>query len=252
MGCRCDHQGMNGNLRVIIDDLYRRALHQFGILREKVGHVRNQTIGTLTIAALLILVYQAELLLADQLGYVSAKAMFAELPSIGKKVLTAVFGPFLHRGASHVVGNVGVLLLAGSYIEYVYGRGLLYQFYLVAGYFAAWFPLVFGSAGAIGASGVTYGLTAWMMVHAAIRLLQMILDLSSPLDWRVLHIIPLGFGAGKTVTAIAVVINANITGFGQVAHFAGALIGIIWGALQVGKYVMEIDPLEVVNKEIQK
>jgi len=128
MGCRCDHRSVSENLGSTVDGLYGGFLHQFRKLRERVGHVRNRAIGTLTIAGLLILVYQAELPLADQLGYVSAKAMLAELPAIGKKALTAVFGPFLHRGASHVIGNVGVLLPVGSYIKYVYGRSLLYQF----------------------------------------------------------------------------------------------------------------------------
>ena len=256
MGCRYDPESMNKSLRSTTDRLYRGALDQFERLQEGFGHVRNQAIGTLTIAALLILVYQVELLLADRLGYVSAKAMFADLPVIWKTALTAVLGPFLHQGASHIFGNVGVLLLAGSYIEYAYGRSLLYQFYLVAGYFAAWFPLVFGSVGAVGASGVTYGLTAWMMVHAAFRILRFLSDLNSDqnsiLDRRFGEFIPLGFGAGGVVSAVTVITSGTVSDAGNVAHFAGVLIGIVWGTLQAGKYVMEIDPLEVVSKEVQK
>lgn len=247
---------MNENLRSTIDGLYGGTLHRFRRLRERVGHVRNQAIGTLTIAALLILIYQTELLLADQLGHATARAMFEDLPSIWKKVLTAVFGPFLHRGASHILKNVSVLLLVGSYIEYAYGRNLFYKFYLVAGYFAAWFPLLFGSVGALGASGVTYGLKAWMMVHAISRILRMLSDMksdqSSLVDRRFGEIIPLGFGAGGVVSAGTVITSGTINGAGDVTHFAGALIGIIWGVLQVRKSVMKRVSLEVVSKEAQK
>lgn len=247
---------MNENLRSTINGLRRGVLYQFKKLPERVGYVRNQAIGTLTIAALLILIYQAELLLADQLGYATARAMFAELPASWKKVFTAVLGPFLHRGAPHVVKNVALLLLFGSYIEYAYGRVLLYKFYLVAGYSAAWFPLYFGSVGAFGASGVTYGLEAWMMVHASSRILRMVSDLksgqSSLLDRRFGEFIPLWFSVGGVMSAVTVITSETINGAGDATHFAGALIGIIWGILQAREHVMERDLLEVVSKEIQK
>lgn len=194
--------------------------------------LRTQVVGTLTLIGILILVYQVEILLADQMRFQTPQAMFASLPSQLKLILAAMLGPFLHQGNAYLLGNLGVLLLAGAYIEYFYAEASLYVFYLVAGYLAAWFPLFFGSVGAVGASGVTYGLQAWMAVHSISRILVMfsdIVDGKGILDRRFGYIIPLAFGAGSTVGATTLVFGGSISGAGDVTHFIGAMIGLAWG-----------------------
>lgn len=202
------------------------------ILLARLGSARERVVGTLSIAALLTIVYQIEILAADQFGFPSPQAMFGAIPTSLKSLPTASFGPFLHQSASLVLGNLGILLLAGAYIEYFYGERPLYIFYLVAGYVAAWFPLFFGSVGAIGASGVTYGLQAWMAVHSISCILVIFSDIVDGkviLDRRFGYIIPLAFGAGSTVGVMTLMFGGSISGAGDVTHFIGAMIGLAWG-----------------------
>lgn len=219
--------------QILGEELSLGKLEGLQKLPRKLSFANKNAIGTFTLAALLVFVYQIEIVLTGQFGYQSPQALFDAVPSGLKPVLTAILGPFLHQSASLVLGNLGILLLAGAYIEYFHGERSLYSFYFLAGYTAAWVPLFFGSVGAVGASGVTYGLQAWMAVHATSRIISMLSDGDTIIDRRFGHIVPLGFGAGSTVAVTMLVFGGNIGGAGDVTHFIGAMVGLIWGGFQV-------------------
>lgn len=195
--------------------------------------IRNKIVGTLTLVAILILVYQIEILVVSYAGYQSPYAMFDSQPSQIKRILAASLGPFLHQGNSHLFGNLGALLLTGMYIEYFYKENTLYIFFLTTGYIAAWLPLLLGSVGTVGASGVTYGLQAFMAVHAIFRIHTMLWDVFDGevvLDRRLGHIVPLAFGTENTLGVIILVLSGSISGAGDVSHFIGAMVGLVWGS----------------------
>lgn len=186
---------------------------------------RDQVIGTITLTALLVGIFQAEVITANVLDHTTSRALLTSLSREAKIVLAATVGPFIHQGPRHLTNNLGVLLVAGVYLEYQYDRGFLYTFYLGVGYLAAWAPLAMGSVGSVGASGVTFGLTSWLLVHSISRVLEMGFD--SVLDKRILHFLPTIFGLVKAREAV--VILGMMDGADDVSHFLGAFIGLFLG-----------------------
>lgn len=145
--------------------------------------------------------------------------------------IAATFGPFIHQGPRHLTDNLGVLIVAGSYLEYQYDRRYLYTFYIATGYAAAWMPLAMGWVGSVGASGVTFGLTTWLLVHSMSKAFEMAYE--GILDLRVLHFAAVLFGLLKAREAVSII--GNMDGSDDVTHFFGALIGLFLGL----KFVLE-------------
>lgn len=189
------------------------------------SRLRNQVITTITLLTLLVAIFQAEVLTANALEYSTSRALLESLSREAKIFLAATIGPFIHQGPRHLTDNLGVLLVAGAYLEYQYDRGRLYTFYLGVGYLAAWAPLAMGSVGSVGASGVTFGLTSWLLVHSISRLLEMGYD--SVLDLRALHFAAVFFGLVKAQEAVAIL--GMMDGADDVTHFLGAFIGLFLG-----------------------
>ncbi|MFB6131146.1 MAG: hypothetical protein ABEJ28_10035 [Salinigranum sp.] len=212
-----------------VDTAQRFVATRLPWTKHRLGPLRDGVVGTLTLTALLILVYQTELLVAARFGFQTPYAMFTSLPVQAKPVLAATLGPLLHNSDSHIIRNLGVLLLAGAYVEYYSSERLLYAFFLVAGYLAAWFPLIFGATGSLGASGVTYGLQSWMAVYAVASIIVMLADPAHLLDRRIGHIVPLLFGAGTTLSITMSGLGGSLSGAGEATHFLGAIVGLGWG-----------------------
>lgn len=140
-------------------------------------------------------------------------------------ILVALFGPFIHQGPQHLVDNLGVLLVAGAYLEYEYERRDLYVFYLGVGYISAWAPILMGFTGSVGASGVTYGLSAWLFLHSISRILEMAKD--GTFDVRAIHFISFAFGSGQIAKAAEII--GSTVGAGDITHFFGAILGMFLG-----------------------
>jgi len=204
-----------------------------------VSHFRNQVIGTITLTALLVAIFQAEVLVATALNYPSSQALFASFPREVKILITATIGPFIHQGPRHLTDNLGVLIVAGAYLEYQYDRGLLYTFYPAVGYLAAWAPLAMSSVGSVGASGVTFGLTTWLLVHSISRVLEMGYD--GVLDLRILHFAAVILGLVKAQKAVAIVWMMD--GADDVTHFVGALLGLALGI----KFVLDYHEMQIFD-----
>jgi membrane associated rhomboid family serine protease len=200
---------------------------------------RNQVIGTITLTALLVAILQAEVLVATALNYSSSQALFASFPREVKMLITATIGPFIHQGPRHLTDNLGVLIVAGAYLEYQYDRGLLYIFYPAVGYLAARAPLAMSFVGSVGASGVTFGLTTWLLVHSISRVLEMGYD--GVLDLRILHFAAIIFGLVKAQKAVAIL--AMMDGADDVTHFVGAFLGLALGV----KFVLDYHELQILD-----
>ena len=193
---------------------------------------RNQLIGTITLTALLVVIFQAEVITANFSGYSSSQALLDSFSREVKMLIAGTIGPFIHQGPRHLTDNLGVLIVAGSYLEYQYDRSYLYTFYIATGYTAAWIPLAIGSVGSVGASGVTFGLTTWLLIHSLSRVFEMAYN--TALDLRALHFIAVIFGLLKAQEAVSIL--GMMDGADDVTHFFGALIGLFLGLLFVLDY----------------
>jgi membrane associated rhomboid family serine protease len=202
---------------------------------------RNQVIGTITLTAVLAAIFQAEVITANALEYSTSRALLTSLSREAKIFLAATLGPFIHQGPRHLTDNLGVLLVAGAYLEYQYDRSFLYTFYLGVGYLAGWAPLAMGSVGSVGASGVTFGLTSWLLVHSISRVLEM--GYNGVLDLRILHFAPVIFGLVKAQEAVAIL--GVMDGADDVTHFLGAFIGLFLGL----KFVLDYHDINLSSRE---
>ncbi|WP_436927793.1 rhomboid family intramembrane serine protease [Halosimplex amylolyticum] len=198
----------------------------FSAISESTNSIRNRIVGTLTLTAILIAVFQVEIVVASSLEYSTSRELLQALSKEFKVLIAAVAGPFIHQGPRHLIGNLGMLLIAGGYLEYEYDQHFLYVFYLSVGYLAAWAPLTIGFSGAIGASGVTFGLTSWLLIHSTSRLLEM--AYSGNFDRRAWHVLPFAFGFLKAHQTIEII--PVISGADDVTHLFGAFLGMIIGA----------------------
>jgi len=208
-----------------------------------VNGFRNEVIGTITLIVFLVAIFQAEVLTATAFEYTSSRTLLNSFPREAKIFIAATIGPFIHQGPRHLTDNLGVLLVAGAYLEYQYNRRFLYLFYPLVGYLAAWVPLLMGSAGSVGASGVTFGLTSWLLVHSISRLLEM--GYEGALDLRILHFTAVFFGLVKAREAVALL--GIMDGADDVTHFFGAFIGIILGL----RFVLDYHNLSI-GDQIQR
>lgn len=189
------------------------------------SQLRSRVIGTISLTFLLFVIFQVEVLGSHFSGYSSSHALLDSFSREVKMLIAATIGPFIHQGPRHLTDNLGVLIVAGSYIEYQYDRRYLYTFYIVTGYTAAWIPLAMGSVGSVGASGVTFGLTTWLLVHSISRVFEM--AYAGTLDLRVLHSAGVIFGLVKAREAVSII--GIMDGADDVTHFFGALIGLFLG-----------------------
>jgi len=89
-----------------------------------------------------------------------------------------------------------------------------------------------GSVGSVGASGVTFGLSSWLLVHSISRLLEM--GYEGHFDLRLLHSVGLFFGLVKAQEVVNILWKMN--GADDVTHFFGGFIGLFLGLLFVLDY----------------
>lgn len=96
-----------------------------------------------------------------------------------------------------------------------------------------------GSVGSVGASGVTFGLTTWLLVHSISRLLEM--GYEGVLDLRLLHFAAVIFGLIKAQEAVALL--GMMDGADDVTHFMGAFIGLFLGL----KFVLDYHKIQILD-----
>lgn len=192
---------------------------------------REQVIGTLTLLTLLVLVFQVELIVSEIAGAESVQNLLNSPSADSKFLIPLLAGPLIHQSADLLIGNLGVLLISGSYVEYALDRKRMYQIFFGCGYLSAWVPLLNGSVGAVGASGGTFALTAAMIVVGFgvcfLRIVQgeSLVGVPHLLAGMVafIHVIPLVQG----------IINGSLSGAGDAAHAFGALFGFSFALVLV-------------------
>ena len=227
-----DHEETRAQITTALPDRLAQLL-------SSASQFRNQIIGTITLTALLVAIFQAEVLVATALNYSSSQALFASFSREVKMLIAATIGPLIHQGPRHLTDNLGVLIISGAYLEYQYDRSFLYTFYPAVGYPAAWVPLAMGSVGSVGASGVTFGLTTWLLVHSISRVLEMGYD--GVLDLRILHFAAVIFGLVKAQKAVAIL--GMMDGADDVTHFFGAFFGLTLGI----KFVFDYHEIQILD-----
>lgn len=188
--------------------------------------IGQRLLGTLSLVAILLIVFQVEILASTALGYASVRELFAAPSILTKKFIAVVLGPFLHRGDSHLIGNLGVLLILGAYLEWTHGRKVIYAFYLSIGYVAAWVPVLLGSVGALGASGVTYGLGGLALVFGSYRGLK--LAYRGLPTRAIAHLLVAMYGFVSVCSALSQLLLDGVANAGVVTHAFGAFLGAIF------------------------
>lgn len=227
-----DHEETRSRLPTTLPNLSSQLL-------SSASNFRNRVIGTITLTTLLVAIFQAEVIAANFSDYSSSRALLDSFTREVKLLTAATIGPFIHQGPRHLTNNLGVLIIAGAYLEYQYDRSFLYIFYIAVGYLAAWAPLAMGSVGSVGASGVTFGLTTWLLVHSISRLLEM--GYEGVLDLRLLHFAAVIFGLIKAQEAVALL--GMMDGADDVTHFMGAFIGLFLGL----KFVLDYHKIQILD-----
>ena len=170
----------------------------------------------------------------------------------GKYFWTILTHMFVHGGIAHLFINMFVLFSLGSLSERIIGRKRFFWFYLIAGLFAGILSVVLASffgtteLGArifsspdifmVGASGAIFAI-AGLYVILLPRLKFMIIFLPF-FSLPAYIMIPLML---IVMWIITVLLNAPI---GNVAHFGGFLVGIIYGLYLKNKYANKVKILQ--------
>jgi len=186
--------------------------------------------GTLSIVAVLVVVFLLEVVVQTAAGYESVQAAL-NAPGTGVKTLLGVVGgPYLHQSAERLIGNLGVILLTASYVESRAGDIRLYQFYVATGFLGAVAAAATQLPGAVGASGAAYGFTGWMLIQGTATL-GGVYETHKP--WmQPLHALPVLYASVKIYSGIQPLL-LGVAHPGDVAHVTGACIGMLYGAVRI-------------------
>lgn len=170
----------------------------------------------------------------------------------GKYLWTILTHMFVHGGIAHLLINMFVLLSLGGLSERIIGRKRFFWFYLIAGLFAGILSVVlagffgtteigariFGSPDVfmVGASGAIFAI-AGLYVILLPRLKFMIIFFPF-FSLPAYIMIPLML---IVMWVITILLNAPI---GNVAHFGGFLVGIVYGLYLRKKYAKKVRILQ--------
>jgi membrane associated rhomboid family serine protease len=132
---------------------------------------------------------------------------------------TLVTSVYAHAGVFHLVSNAAVVGLAGLPVALTTSRARFHLFFLGTGAVAGVAQLVAGASGVLGASGAAFALVGYVL--AANPVVGVVGDF---LD------VPLRVGvAAVALVAVALTVVLSGAGSALVAHFAGAVLGLLAG-----------------------
>jgi len=163
-------------------------------------------------------------------------------------VWTAITSMFMHGSFAHLLVNMFVLFSLGSLCERIIGRVRFFWFYILSGIFAGllFVALAFLSGGngvseAIFGSPLTYAVGASGAIFAIAGLFVM---LTPKLKFMIIFLPFFSLPAYIMVPLILFLtwIVSSVTGLpvGNVAHFGGFLVGIVYGAYLRKKYSRKV------------
>ncbi|MDY7081785.1 MAG: rhomboid family intramembrane serine protease [Halobacteria archaeon] len=199
---------------------------------------RYKIIGTLYLILVLILIYQIEFLITNWFGYTSVECMLKSVlltESVFKSIIVVFFGPFLHTTASHLVDNLGLLILAGGYVEYKLDLKKLYGIYIIAGWFGLLVAKVIAIP-AVGASASVAGLEAnaamLSLYYFCLNVYRISRDEERIFNRKWFHVIPLLWFVPKTIGYFT---RLNLQDGTSTSHVFGSLMGLI---IIIGGYLI--------------
>jgi membrane associated rhomboid family serine protease len=140
----------------------------------------------------------------------------------------------MHAGFFHLFANMASLMFSGNFIEKIIGKKRFLWFYLSAGIFSgALFVLtsfLFNfemNSYAVGASGALFGLVG----------LLMILTPNLPVYMMFIPIpIKMKFAAPAMLILLWIISYVGDIPIGNIAHFGGLIVGVIYGFYLKKKY----------------
>lgn len=186
---------------------------------------------TLTVAAILIIVYIGQLAVADSLHPEAAFLTVKALSDVGYLILN----PWIHSFHQHFVENLVIFLLLAGWAERRVNSAYLAVAIIVAGYSTNLVPAVVGFGGwGVGASGITNALWAYFTGTQLARFSSTLNN--NPPDFRtaISHLALFGVGLVFVLRTLAEFLGyipvAQNTATG--AHLLGVSLGFGWLALR--------------------
>lgn len=190
--------------------------------RARLSRWRDDHPATTTLVAVLLVAYAVESLVWWQFGFQAIEFWFAATAEPSPGWLLAPLG---HQSAGHLLGNLLVLVLFGSFAEEVLREGETYLLFLVAGLGGnaaqvSSYVVAGADSGAVGASAAVLGLVSF---HAVRSLRSVLSRERQPFASRYWGLA----GAGVVVVLLA---NDLFTfslwaGTAEYAHLAGVTVG---------------------------
>ena len=94
---------------------------------------------------------------------------FGILPRTPEGLVGIIAAPLIHGDSSHLLSNTLPLLILGVALFYFYDRVAVLVFILIYSFTGAWVWMAARSAYHVGASGLVYGLSAFIFISGLIR-----------------------------------------------------------------------------------
>jgi hypothetical protein len=192
-------------------------------------HPRDYT-ATLTVAAILIIVYLGQLAVAGSLHSEAAFLAVRALP-----VGYLIFNPWIHSFHRHLVENLAMFVLLASWAERRVNSSHLAVAIIVTGYSTNLVPPVVGFGGpGVGASGITNALWAYFTGTQLARFSSAVNDNPPNFRTAISHLAYFGIGLVFVLQSFAeflgyVPVTQN-TATG--AHLLGVCLGFGWLTLR--------------------
>lgn len=187
--------------------------------------------ATLTVAAILIIVYLGQLAVAGSLHPEAAFLAIRALPDVGYLLLN----PWIHSFHRHLVENLAMFVLLAGWVERRVNSAHLAVAIIVAGYSTNLVPPVIGFGGlGVGASGITNALWAYFTGTQLVRFSSELNSNSPGFRTAIPYLAFFGIGLVFVLQTLAEflgyipVTQNTATG----AHLFGVCLGFGWVALR--------------------
>jgi membrane associated rhomboid family serine protease len=148
----------------------------------------------------------------------------------------------MHGGLFHLFANMVSLLFIGSLVEKILGRRRYLYFYLFSGLFAGLFFVISSlfivsdlNTFAVGASGALFGLIG-ILVLLTPNLPVFLMFIPIPVKMKYA-------GPGMLVLLWFISVAGNVP-IGNMAHFGGLIVGLVYGVYLRNKYKKKTEHLK--------
>lgn len=181
--------------------------------------------ATLAIILLLYVVYGFQLAMAGSIERTAAYTVIDDHLQ-HNPLIFVVLAPFLHSYHGHIFWNSMAILVAGTYVERHVGRLQFIMFFYIGGIWINITSALLGFGLGAGASGVAFGLLAFM----GLSLIRELMIQTPRSKWAYVYA-----GLGALLLSRALIPFLRITGTAPITEGTGGhLIGSIFGICLFG------------------